>query len=391
MRRPRSISTESNESLQKHAAYLRVRKRFTQMQISDSLGISQAEVSRLLRKAKDERILVSEPVLNLPDDEITSLERQYGWGEVEKSLRNLLPVRLNQSFRFHIQVHSGAFPDFTDTAAARVLHLLSASYKVGLMWGRTVHEIVNGIERRCTPARPILRTEASLTAETGRDEPYCIPLCGDPVHLMNQNEVDFSASHLGAKLAGLHTGRPSQRPYSLTGIPAYVPKDLLDLKPFQKFLRSVPGYSMILDDEKGLKRSVDTVLSGIGIIARESEPEHATAAFIRERLLLGEVSRKDLRRLIVGDIGGILLERPDLKAHELKKVEALNAGWTGVAISDLEAVANRARDQGSPGMILVAYGEAKAELFCEIVRRGLVNEGIIDASLAEKVRAIINS
>jgi len=45
-------------------------------------------------------------------------------------------------------------------------------------------------------------------------------------------------------------------------------------------------------------------------------------------------------------------------------------------------VARSARDGGAPGVILVAAGSAKAELILEAIRQGLVNELLIDESLA---------
>ena len=54
----------------------------------------------------------------------------------------------------------------------------------------------------------------------------------------------------------------------------------------------------------------------------------------------------------------------------------------------LAAVARKAKPMGSPGVIVIAKGAAKARMVAEIIRRGFVNQLVVDASLARALRAL---
>lgn len=131
---------------------------------------------------------------------------------------------------------------------------------------------------------------------------------------------------------------------------------------------------------------------GAGIIGPECaqwSPERpdfpATGDLIAERLLQEEdVRKEDLARLIFGDVGGVLLERPKLLPADHKIVESLNAGWTGMQEQDLKRIAAAASDRRA-GIVLVASSAAKAEVLLAAIQRGLVNRIIVDMSLKERL------
>jgi hypothetical protein len=67
-------------------------------------------------------------------------------------------------------------------------------------------------------------------------------------------------------------------------------------------------------------------------------------------------------------------------------VKSLNQGWTGIKGTHLESVARNATAGGSPGIILLAAGPAKADMVRELVRLGLVNEILVDLSLGKALK-----
>ncbi len=168
-------------------------------------------------------------------------------------------------------------------------------------------------------------------------------------------------------------------------------------------MRDIPGYRDIFgpspDQEKPWAERLDTILTGMGIVGASSHPESprpasvATAAydetgdFIRERLVQeADVSEAKLAHLIYGDIGGWLIERPNLEAEDRRLVASLNQGWTGVKGTHFASVARQASSEGAPGVILVVAGAAKAPMVWELVRRGFVNQLLIESTLASALK-----
>ncbi|MGD0259318.1 MAG: hypothetical protein ABSD29_05765 [Verrucomicrobiota bacterium] len=364
----------------------------TQAQIAKRLGKSQPEVSRLVSYAEENQFLARSPSFlsqNVAAADLKEADRRFFvHEELRKVLRKLAPDGL------HLDVR--VLPDgeeaFAAAAASCVSELVRRARLVGIMWGRSLEGLVSRI-RGCLD-RP------------GQGESYqaqCIPLCGDPVHLMNLRHVKFSASHLAAELGqAIKPGRPSDQP-CLVGVPAYLPRKFFlqrnGAAGWQDFVEGIPGYRLIFGPGNGKEKPwierVDTIISGTGIIARESHRQNhrespadtaafeKTGDFIRERLTQeAGITESALAKLIYGDIGGWLLGRRGLRADERRLVESLNQGWTGIKGEQLAEVARNAQPAGAPGIILVAAGPAKAEMVREIVRKGFVNELLIDSSLS---------
>jgi hypothetical protein len=144
---------------------------------------------------------------------------------------------------------------------------------------------------------------------------------------------------------------------------------------------------------------LDTILSGMGIIVlgaqgstsyTEGAPQAAheeTGDFIRARVKQEEgLTEAYLARLVYGDIGGWLIERKGLRDADLDLVQSLNQGWTGVKGPHFSKVAGNAKPSGAPGVILIAAGASKAAMIMELVKRGFVNELLIDSSLAAALK-----
>src|SRR5690349_310790 len=176
------IKPPIDKSLMLAIAYLRSGGA-PQLKISTELGISQSCVSRLLRVAEEEGILDPGPTFRLAEKDqqewLQAKERYFGHANLHKAL--VASIRTKQHFR--LTVLTGGFEQFTLAAGHHVLQLLKGSRRIGVMWGRTVSKLIEGMKRA---------TPKADTPQFGAVD--SIPLCGDPVHLMNQQEVEHSAS-----------------------------------------------------------------------------------------------------------------------------------------------------------------------------------------------------
>jgi DNA-binding transcriptional regulator LsrR (DeoR family) len=360
------------------AAYLRGQGH-SQVRIASQLRLPQPEVSRLLKVAIRERLLNPRPSFDAKQ------VAESDWAEVERdyfSDESLVERLRKRASKVHVslRIFHGGYDEFAHAAAGRVLDLVQNSRMVGIMWGRTIANAIAGIDAIC------------------RDSPHphlrhinCIPLCGDPVHLMNQREMEYSASQLAASLQQIIAGRRSEKLPCLNGVPAYVSAKIMG-GTFLEFLHSIPGYNQIFrpaDDDPPLVDRVDTVLTGVGITALRGRREpYETAAFIRERVAQENISLDDLNELVLGDIGGILIERPDLSVTEQQRVVRLNSGWIGIKKQHLQRISRDAGPDAAPGIVVIAYGPSKAELCAELVRQRLVNELIVDKTLATRLNEV---
>ena len=165
-----------------------------------------------------------------------------------------------------------------------------------------------------------------------------------------------------------------------------------DGKPvWRQSIEELPGYDSIFGNRSRLINRVDTIITGAGIVVPGPENlEHSTGDLIEERLQQErDLTKAKLDQIIWGDIGGWLIEKPGLKPADKKLVEDLNRGWTGATLDHLKWVAAAAEPGKRIGNILVAWGPAKAGLIIEAVKRGLVNTLLIDSSLGERIKTML--
>jgi DNA-binding transcriptional regulator LsrR (DeoR family) len=367
------------------AARLRSEGR-TQTEIAARLGFSQPEVSRLLEEAMERKILSKGPALrrrNIPESDYEAAEQAHLMKDhLAKVLAPLVPQRVH----FEVRVAPGDENTFAFAAARRVVDLIVRSRRIGIMWGRSVLDLVRGI---------VALSDAFDPAQILDVE--CIPLCGDPLFLINDRRVRQSSSYLAATLEEALNASKSKGLPCLAGVPAYISRQRAQdsgttVDTWRRFLQGIPGYEAIFgntrESTKALIHGVDTIITGVGTIVMVKEaPWRETGDFIMERLIQDSFSKPEMNRLIYGDIGGILLPREKLSIADMRQVEELNAGWMGLKLSHLQTVASRATPGKVPGVIVVAYGRWKAEMVKECIRRGLVNQLIVDPALADALGA----
>jgi len=127
--------------------------------------------------------------------------------------------------------------------------------------------------------------------------------------------------------------------------------------------REKPGASLV--------GQVDTIITGIGVIVtRANSKDYETAAFIGTNPA-GKISKGDLDKLVLGDIGGLLIGKPGADAE--KSVGSMRVGSvSGKKIFYVSRGPPKDRERPVWWWWLMAW--RKAEMILEVIQRGYVNE-----------------
>jgi DNA-binding transcriptional regulator LsrR (DeoR family) len=370
------------------AAFLFGAHGLSQGEIGRMLDLSQSAVSRLLKYAEHRKWLERRYRFipdGLPSDRLQYLRRLV---EPDQLIDRLTAVESETGVRVrdvHV-VDTGSSGESQKAIAARqtrfgraaartVADLMLRSDVFAVTWGRTISHIVEAI-------RAIVPVPA-----TGRAIRF-VPVCGEPTH--EKSNPDTS-SHLAEQLHTLLRASVPGRPPSLTGVPALIPRRFRgsDARGIRRFVEEAASYREMFGD-RALIRQVDALLTSVG-------PAKRPMGFVNEELRsAGSVpgrplTKEQLERLVVGDVGGVLLPRRDLDRADRREVDQLNAMWTGITREHLERIAAQAARTRRPGVIVASFGGAeRAETIAEAVRCGLVNELIIDRQLAEALTDVLS-
>jgi DNA-binding transcriptional regulator LsrR (DeoR family) len=372
------------------AAFLFGDHGLSQNEIARILGVSQPVVSRLLKYAERRQWLERRYRFipdELPPDRLQYLRRMV---HPDKLIDRLTAVRSLTGVRVrdvHV-VDTGMRGTSGRTIAARqtrfgrgaariLVDLMLRSEVFAVTWGRTISQIVNALQ------------EIVPVAATGRAIRF-VPVCGEGTHEKSNRDT---SSHLAERLHTVLQARVPDPPLSLTGLPALIPRRYrgAGLPVIREFVEQATSYQEIFGGRSPLIHRVDTLLTSVG-------PGRRPMGFINEELLRAgslprrPLTKEQLEKLVVGDVGGVLLPRRDLDRAGRREVDQLNAMWTGVKREHLERIATQAARTKRPGVIVASFGGAdRAEPIAEAVRCGLVNELIIDRSLAEALTEKLSS
>lgn len=365
------------------AAYLRAQHNLSQEEIGKLLGgITQPHVSRLLARAEEMGWLITE--LHFVERDIPQ--------EVMEEIRHLLEPQplvqalqkvseINNLFIPTIRVFDSGTASTTDEAmalrrkrfgrmaAGRFEELLRDSEIVGVAWGRTVNGLIEGF---------------ASTHRGQRQFPIqFVPVCAE---LVGPATPEFSSSRLADRLNDIVNSGQGER-LSLSGVPAYIPRHYSKEKAsiIWEYISDIGSYQKIFRGASPLLAKMDTLLTSVGpsqIIIGGNATE-LTAA--------GSLDVDQLQSLVVGDMGGVLIPKPNLNDEERTVVNELNRMWTGISLDHLEHIARDARKSAhKTGNIVVAIGCIRATILYEIIRLGLVNELIIDNDLATALQTLID-
>lgn len=363
------------------AAYLRAQHNYSQEEIGRILGgVSQSHVSRLLAHAAEAGWLVTE--MRFDDSSISP--------EVMRELRELLEPRKLVAILERIRETTGrvvpnvrVFDSGSDSptagavelrlrrfgrrAAGRLEELLRRSSAVAVTWGRTVASLIDGLAAQ----------NRTFHAER---PPLFVPVTAELVTLA---APDYSSSLLVARLDALVNGGRGER-LRMVGVPAFIPKryDAAKTRAIREYILDTASYRRIFAGEAPLVNMLDMIVTSAGAATRP------LGGALDEILSAGEISATDLTRLIIGDVGGVLIPKPALSPGDDRLVEELNAMWTGITKGHLSRLALRASDRtGAAGVVVAAIGRERAEIVAGLIDLEMVNELIVDWDLAEALEA----
>jgi DNA-binding transcriptional regulator LsrR (DeoR family) len=247
---------------------------------------------------------------------------------------------------------------FSGAAAPTLLDLIDRSRHLGLSWGGTLGACV----------------ETLAPAGAQRPKLQVTPACGEP--LGPAGSAEASSTMLTERLCQILGARPGP---SLRGIPPMIPAGH-DREQALRLFRLFRPYSEIFGSKKrgappALVKTIDTFLTSCGNVG---EGYHA----FQSQFIDAAIKRRELEKLALGDIAGLLIARNGLSSRERHRLQALRDRWTGITLADLRRISRGAPAAGS-GVIVCAVGAWKADMVHALVtRERLVNHLLVDHTLA---------
>jgi len=359
----------------------------TQAVIAKQVNVSQPEVSRLAAEAVKHGYLARFPTLfkeKIPDEKWKESAHLY---RTDKEFQEKLASWTENIGKVNSTIlRSENKRLFCNEAAAHIWELLFSAKNVGLNWGRTPSMLLDGFK-------------AIRSGFRGAKVPQLgfVPLCGDPIFLLNTEKIFSSASVLAGSYEQCINAdvRPSP---SLNGVHAYVSDKGNRRKALMRHMRDLPGYRRIFGpgshpkQEIPLARQLDMVITGIGTIDLESRLEQDTKSgeFLKEILMQEDVTKEELDSIAFGEVGGVLIPRRNLKRKQLELYRYLAEGWTGINEEQLLRLAQTARDRGTPGIVALVFEPdlKKAEFTRELLSRGFINHLVASSELIEKLKQL---
>ena len=344
------------------AAYLKCQGFSTQTEIAKEMGTTQSTVSGWLRDAKKSEWIREKPELDrskIPRELFDRVDAQY----------NLTP-RLNQKLRKWSDVCTAVVcagstrRDTYREVAAQLKSILTGSRLAAVVWGRT---LANVIEVFPMTDKPISNSF------------QCIPVSGEPVHLVHrEKDPRFHSTYLAFELERRVTGTDPKEMPLLEAVPAYIPTKFRsgDVK---RFIEQIPGYREIfgVGTRKGMIRSTDTLITGVGMADGDN-----LGIFVQERLLQEpKPLQRTMRKWCLGDIAGVLIAENEADQRKLSK---FNDGLVGMNWAILENCVSRAAQNGKPGVVVIAIEpEGKGRIIRAAVKRGIVSQLLVSRSIAK--------
>jgi DNA-binding transcriptional regulator LsrR (DeoR family) len=373
------------------AAYLYGQQQ-TEEAIGRSLGLSQSVVSRLIKIARREGILQTKTtfIKELGEDELARILARVRPVELQESLSRVsvkgskLPGPVLHVYPSHSRNTSVAawrhrIDEFANACAKDLLEVLAPASLIGVSWGNTLASAIAAMEKT-VPARRATQQRARMA----------IPLIGEPLGLnISQHSSSVLAARLGEAL------NPDAEPgkthsLSLAPVPALIPADMTEseIAAIRKLIGRITAYRAIFGpdgrapseghENAPLIRRIDAVLTS-------TSTHEWPLGFDDDSLIrTAGVPREQLNDLVIGDLCGAVIPRPNLDGKAKAEVESILRRWTGVKISQLRDCALRSQT-GGPGVIVLAIGANKAQVVFEAVRRGLVQHLFTDQDLADEL------
>lgn len=371
-------------------AFLKCRN-VPQTDIARRLDLGEATVSRLLQEGGAAARYIKPPEFDwsLVDDneraELLAIDDVGGLSTIltERLARIPAPPRrlaatvvLTRTGAAGEDVQRSALPsDFYDGAVRAVWELLTPANVIGITWGRNLFLLLEAAQK----AR-------IATRYSGKQRPIIIPLCGESLGAIRPSIL--SSSTLAQRFGEALTTRAAEDYLSLGMIPVFLPGpdafSDMDVDAVKKLLSFAPAYTRIFgtgtaENGRPLAEQLDIVITSI------SREDRAFGVGDHPDFTWKTLQLSEFAKLVIGDLAGIPLLRPDVPADA---VAPLLDRWTGLQAEHLRLCAERASApvNAPAGVIVVGTGRERAPCIVEAVRRGLVNHLVVDEELG---RALI--
>jgi len=386
----------------KFAAYL-FASGLSQKEIARYLLWSPATIARRLDLAREKGILSRRPAVNLSEEEI----REFSLFPLQRNLREALHAAVGKYYvREIIIVPSDKKETPEDevnirrvgeAAALRLRQHLAGGkmQRVGVSWGRTVRATAQAAQG----LPPLAEDQATARKKMAQVE--WIPLAGDLLLPHEKGAYPLAASTLAAEFAQAFMGDLPQNQRYL-GAPAYIPWAFLkgseeqggaqqieaDQQTVRRFLETLRPYRDIFgpgeEGQEPLIYQLDTMITGVGTWT-------STAWWFNLSDHLRPEERERLREIAIGDLCGRFIARKDARPEDKQLIEEINGRAFVPSLEDFKQCADRARDKGTPGPIIVAEGADKAAVVKHVCLEGLVSEIVVDEDLAWEMGRLLGS
>lgn len=277
--------------------------------------------------------------------------------------------------------------NFARNSAWLVLQLLLRSQSgIALGWGKTIANSILAVAERINSEKKAMPRR--------RKKIIIIPTVGTPPST-TPNDLETSSTTLARTLSEAING--TWNVLSLDNIWPVSPPGLKGERRSGFFQANLlrGNYEAIFGDPDGsqnvtpLIKTIDTFLTSAGAF-------HVDSYYMKELVETGKVNKRELTKLCLGDIGGVLIPDDaveDDPKNKARFIEILNL-WTGPKIEDFQNVARRAAANnaaGAPaGVILCAMNGNKAKIVRNLVRLQAVSVLIVDCHLANSLQEQIS-
>lgn len=368
--------------------------------IADHLHQSPATISRRLELARDKHILVEKHIAHLEPEEIERFELFTLEQELSKALSNEIGQRLVRHITI---VPSEEGKDKVDAnisrigtfAALRLWQHRSAGrmHTVGVSWGRTVAATAS--------AAGLLSPTVSVETQV-----EFIPIVGDHLLSTRPNIYKFSASTVAAELTKAFQGDLEKQHHLST--PSCIPEDFFqddvdqtaaEKQLIRRFLKTLSSHQEVFGPGEGNQepaiQRLDTLISGCGFIdANDGSVElenRKDSMWFNFTKHVRPAERAELRKAAIGDLCGRLVARPDADTAGKRLVDEINErAFASPTLQDIRRCKEQARQNQTPGVIIVCAGAEKAGTLLSICLDDLVSEIVIDKDLAIEVANLLD-
>jgi DNA-binding transcriptional regulator LsrR (DeoR family) len=386
------MASKRSLDLLKAAYYSAYESTLTQEQIASRVGLTQVQVSRLLREAREQKVLreVFRFPADLPpedrleivnsffdrhgqlEDALSARSRQlsrkqYGGGSPFKQLNVVAAPGIDNDN--DARVRANALRSFGMSAAGIVASYIDEADMCCVSWGRTIAVTVESMPH-------------SSASDENKKKQF-IPIAGEPT---NHEPNGIAPSDAARRLSQAWPGSTS---LSLRGVQARIPKSVYDQDGDQaarKLIRYSNHYRLIFgapdSDEIPLITEVPMILTGIG----NADTSKRDIAGVPDPWYLEtvEAEGRNVLDLAVGSIGGVWIARDEISDEDKERIEKINERWLGAQYGDLRACAlNADLQHHRPGVVVVAVEQDKAGIILEALH--LINVLIVSRQLADEL------